>query len=128
MRPRLSVGGVLTDHLVWGVVAFGLLGMVLYAQALGSGDVGSVTAALWVTEVVVPAIAGVGERLARRLLRGESVRERQLRTRSPHLTTRLDARHRRPPDSCGLRTDLSVEVRSRITGAGPRRLSFSKAH
>ena len=67
MRPRLSVGGVLTDHLVWGVVAFGLLGMVLYAQALGSGDVGSVTAALWVTEVVIPAIAGV-------LLLGDQVR------------------------------------------------------
>jgi hypothetical protein len=33
--------------------------MLAYAHALEHGDVGPVTAALWVTEIVVPAIAGV---------------------------------------------------------------------
>ena len=58
-RPHASIVGVVGNRLVWGVVLFGLVGIALHARALGSGRVGSVTAALWVTEVVVPAIAGV---------------------------------------------------------------------
>ena len=58
-HPPLTVRGLLADHLVWGVVAFGLLGIVIHAQALSNGDVGPVTAAMWVTEVVAPAVAGV---------------------------------------------------------------------
>ena len=58
-HPPLTVRGLLADHLVWGVVAFGLLGIVIHAQALANGDVGPVTAAMWVTEVVAPAVAGV---------------------------------------------------------------------
>ena len=54
-----SLADVLGTPLAWGVIVFGLLGIVLYGQALKTGNVGAVTAAMWVAQVVVPAIVGV---------------------------------------------------------------------
>lgn len=57
--PDPTVAGFAGSPLVWGVVVFGVVGVVCYAQALGHGHVGSVTAALWAAEVVVPSAIGV---------------------------------------------------------------------
>jgi len=55
------------DPLTWGLLGFGITGMVLYAYALEDGDVGPLTAVLWIGEVVAPSITGV-------LLLGDTVR------------------------------------------------------
>jgi hypothetical protein len=48
-----------TQPLVYALLAYGVAGMIAYAHALGHGEVGPVTAALWVTEIVIPAALGV---------------------------------------------------------------------
>jgi len=48
-----------TQPLVYALLAYGAIGMVAYAHALEHGHVGPITAALWVTEIVVPAALGV---------------------------------------------------------------------
>ncbi len=53
-RPAL-----VTQPLAYALLAFGATGMLAYAHALEHGDVGPVTAALWVAEIVIPAALGV---------------------------------------------------------------------
>lgn len=59
----VALGGwdwtALRDPMVWMIVAFGILGVVLYARSLERGEVGPATATLWVAEVVVPGAIGV---------------------------------------------------------------------
>jgi drug/metabolite transporter (DMT)-like permease len=57
-----------SDPLIWGLLGYGVTGMLLYAQALENGAVGPVTALLWITEVVAPSLVGV-------LLLGDTVRD-----------------------------------------------------
>ncbi|MDN5915273.1 MAG: hypothetical protein L0I76_09240 [Pseudonocardia sp.] len=54
-----SLGGLLTDPLVYAVVVMGLLGVLAFAAALRDGAVGTATAVLSVTEVVVPGLVGL---------------------------------------------------------------------
>jgi hypothetical protein len=62
-RPLRHLSGTLTtiaaDPLAWALVAYGLTGLLLYAYALEHGEVGPVTALLWIAEVTVPSIIGV---------------------------------------------------------------------
>jgi drug/metabolite transporter (DMT)-like permease len=62
-NPLAHLGHTLTtvasDPVTWALVGFGLCGMLLYANALEHGDVGPVTALLWIMEVVAPAGVGV---------------------------------------------------------------------
>ncbi|GAA1527034.1 hypothetical protein GCM10009827_049980 [Dactylosporangium maewongense] len=60
-------GAFLLEPLVWALAVFGVTGMLLYAHALEHGQVGPVTALLWIVEVIVPSAAGV-------LLFGDDVR------------------------------------------------------
>jgi drug/metabolite transporter (DMT)-like permease len=53
-----GIGVIAADPLAWGLVGFGITGMLLYALALEHGDVGPVTALLWIMEVVAPSIVG----------------------------------------------------------------------
>ncbi|WP_201787171.1 hypothetical protein [Actinoplanes sp. TFC3] len=46
---------VLTEPLTWALVMFGISGMLLYAHALQKGQVGPVTAVLWIAEVTAPS-------------------------------------------------------------------------
>jgi drug/metabolite transporter (DMT)-like permease len=55
-----TVGDLLADPLVYGVVVMGVLGVLAYAKALQNGPVGPATAVLSVTEVVVPGVVGIG--------------------------------------------------------------------
>lgn len=59
MQADRSLTSVLTDPLALGVVGFGIIGLLGYAEALAHGNVGSVTAGLWVTEIIVPTLVGV---------------------------------------------------------------------
>lgn len=54
-----TAGALAADPLVWALVGYGAGGVVFYARALQHGSVGPVTALLWITEVVVPALVGV---------------------------------------------------------------------
>lgn len=45
--------------MTWLVVAYGVIGAVMYARSLERGPIGPATAALWVVEVVVPGLLGV---------------------------------------------------------------------
>lgn len=54
-----SLVHVATRPLALALVVFGATGLLAYAHALEHGEVGPVTSALWVTEVVVPAVIGV---------------------------------------------------------------------
>lgn len=60
-------GPLLTEPLAWALACFGLTGTLLYAHALEHGQVGPVTALLWIVEVLAPSVAGV-------LLLGDDVR------------------------------------------------------
>jgi drug/metabolite transporter (DMT)-like permease len=69
-EPLFSHSGLTdlaTDPLAYGLLGYGITGMLLYAQALEDGAVGPVTAMLWIAEVVAPSIVGV-------LLLGDSAR------------------------------------------------------
>ena len=50
---------VLTDPVVWALLAFGALGLGLYTVALARGAVGPVVAVLAVTETLVPGLIGL---------------------------------------------------------------------
>jgi drug/metabolite transporter (DMT)-like permease len=65
--PGSAVASLLAEPLVWALAAFGLTGTLLYAHALEHGQVGPVTALLWIVEVLAPSAAGV-------LLLGDDVR------------------------------------------------------
>ncbi|OSY37810.1 hypothetical protein C8E95_1584 [Pseudonocardia autotrophica] len=54
-----TVGDLLLDPLGYGVVAMGVLGVAAFAKALQDGAVGTATAVLSVTEVVVPGVVGI---------------------------------------------------------------------
>lgn len=54
-----TVGDLLRDPLVYGVVAMGVLGVLAFAKALQHGPVGPATAVLSVAEVVVPGAVGI---------------------------------------------------------------------
>jgi putative effector of murein hydrolase LrgA (UPF0299 family) len=62
-NPRAHLGHALAtvaaDPVTWALAGFGLCGMLLYANALEHGDVGPVTALLWIMEVAAPAAVGV---------------------------------------------------------------------
>lgn len=58
-HPGGTAAGFVRSPLVWGVVLFALTGVACYTHALGHGHVGSVTAALWAAQVVVPSAIGV---------------------------------------------------------------------
>lgn len=53
------LSGYLSEPLAWAVVGFGLAGTYGYTSSLENGDVGVVTAALWVVELVVPGLIGI---------------------------------------------------------------------
>lgn len=59
--------GIVTDPQVWALVTFAGTGMLLYANALRLGQVGPVTAVLWIAEVIAPSAVAV-------LLLGDTVR------------------------------------------------------
>ncbi|MET0189623.1 MAG: hypothetical protein ABW212_11530 [Pseudonocardia sediminis] len=54
-----SIGDLLRDPLVYAVVVMGVLGVLAFAAALRDGAVGTATAVLSVTEVVVPGLVGL---------------------------------------------------------------------
>lgn len=58
-RALHTTGSLVTEPLAFAVVAFGAVGLLGYAHALEHGDVATTTAALWVTEIVVPGLIGV---------------------------------------------------------------------
>lgn len=53
------LGALAVDPLTWGLVCFGVTGMLLYTHALQHGQVGPVTAVLWIVEVIAPSVIGV---------------------------------------------------------------------
>jgi drug/metabolite transporter (DMT)-like permease len=53
------LGALAADPLTWGLVGFGVTGMLLYTHALQQGQVGPVTAVLWIVEVIAPSVIGV---------------------------------------------------------------------
>jgi drug/metabolite transporter (DMT)-like permease len=63
----LDLAHLVTDPVAWMVLAFGVVGAVLYARSLERGEVGPATATLWVIEVLVPGGVGV-------LVLGDTVR------------------------------------------------------
>jgi hypothetical protein len=50
---------IVTEPLVAALLVFGVTGMMLYANALQRGQVGPVTAVLWIAEVVAPSAVAV---------------------------------------------------------------------
>ncbi len=59
VHAQTSVTGLLRQPLLLAVIAYGVVGMAGYAHALERGQVGAVTAALWVAETVVPGAIGL---------------------------------------------------------------------
>ena len=57
-HPAHDIDVIAADPLAWGLAGFGITGMLLYALALEHGNVGPVTALLWIMEVVAPSIVG----------------------------------------------------------------------
>lgn len=57
--PAGHLAGYLGQPLAWAIVGFALIGTYAYAFSLEHGDVGVVTAALWVLELIVPGVIGV---------------------------------------------------------------------
>jgi hypothetical protein len=54
-----TVLAVATEPLVWALVVFAVGGMLLYTHALQHGQVGPVTAVLWIAEVIAPSIVAL---------------------------------------------------------------------
>jgi hypothetical protein len=67
LPPLRDLVHVAAEPLAWALAGFGVTGTLLYAQALEHGQVGPVTALLWIVEVLVPSGVGVA-------LLGDSVR------------------------------------------------------
>lgn len=59
VHARADLAGLLTEPLALAVGAYGITGMLGYAHGLEHGEVGPVTAALWVSETVVPGAIGL---------------------------------------------------------------------
>ena len=59
LESRTGLLGFVGQPLVLALVAFGVLGLVVYAHALEHGDVGLVTAAMWVSDILVAGVVGV---------------------------------------------------------------------
>ncbi|MDG6101452.1 hypothetical protein Daura_39695 [Dactylosporangium aurantiacum] len=59
-RPWRDPAAVAAEPLAWALAVFGVTGTLLYAYALEHGGVGPVTALLWIVEVLVPSVVGVG--------------------------------------------------------------------
>lgn len=53
-----SITGILSEPLLWAVLAYAVLALGLHAFALMRGQVGPVTAAMWATEVLVATVIG----------------------------------------------------------------------
>lgn len=53
------VGALAAEPLTWGLVVLGVAGMLLYTHALQHGQVGPVTAVLWIVEVIAPSVIGI---------------------------------------------------------------------
>ncbi len=53
-----SITGILSEPLLWAVLAYAILALGLHAYALMRGHVGPVTAAMWATEVLVATVVG----------------------------------------------------------------------
>jgi hypothetical protein len=61
-----SVSGILSEPLLWAVLAYAAIALWLHAMALMRGQVGPVTAAMWATEVLVATVVGavaLGDRM-----------------------------------------------------------------
>ncbi|MER7008521.1 hypothetical protein ABT297_36490 [Dactylosporangium sp. NPDC000555] len=53
------LGALAAEPLTWALAGFGVTGMLLYAHALQHGQVGPVTAVLWIVEVIAPSAIGI---------------------------------------------------------------------
>ena len=53
-----SLGGILSEPLLWAVLIYAVLALGLHATALMRGHVGPVTAAMWATEVLMASVIG----------------------------------------------------------------------
>lgn len=56
---RSATLAIVTEPLVAALLVFGVTGMMLYANALQRGQVGPVTAVLWIAEVIAPSAVAV---------------------------------------------------------------------
>lgn len=54
-----TLATIAAEPLAWALAGFGVTGTLLYAYALEHGQVGPVTALLWIAEVIAPAGIGV---------------------------------------------------------------------
>jgi hypothetical protein len=54
-----TLATIAADPLAWALAAFGGTGILLYAHALERGQVGPVTALLWIVEVIAPSAIGI---------------------------------------------------------------------
>jgi uncharacterized protein (TIRG00374 family) len=59
LEGRSGVLGFVGQPLALALVAYGVLGLVVYAYALEHGDIGSVTAAMWVSDILASGLVGV---------------------------------------------------------------------
>jgi hypothetical protein len=66
-HPLAAALAVVTEPLTGALVVFAVTGMLLYANALQRGQVGPVTAVLWIAEVIAPSAMAL-------LMLGDSVR------------------------------------------------------
>jgi hypothetical protein len=57
--PGGTALAVATEPLVWALVVFAVGGMLLYTHALQHGQVGPVTAVLWIAEVIAPSVVAL---------------------------------------------------------------------
>ncbi len=53
-----GIVSLVTEPSAWAVLGYGTIGLVSYARALEAGHVGSATAAMWATEIVVASVLG----------------------------------------------------------------------
>ena len=58
-HPGAAALAIVTEPLTAALIIFAATGMLLYAQALQHGDVGPVTAMLWISEVIAPSAAAM---------------------------------------------------------------------
>jgi uncharacterized protein (TIRG00374 family) len=59
LQGETGLLGFVGHPLALALVAYGVLGLVVYAYALEHGDVGSVTAAMWVSDILASGVVGV---------------------------------------------------------------------
>jgi hypothetical protein len=58
-HPAAAALAIVTEPLTAALVTFAVTGMLLYTSALQHGQVGPVTAVLWIGEVVAPSVVGL---------------------------------------------------------------------